>query len=130
MEHLVSLEYQLIAICPGSFLCASFDAANYDLVNSVLQKFQRPFFLHMAAKLIARELLTKGVIHQTVFNRIDDSTTEEKARGVIFDHLKQYGTVDSLKRFCRVIRSEDFRGVPAMQDLGKEMEEDLENMCD
>lgn len=111
-----------------SILCASFDAADDNvLVAMVLTKFQNRFFQHVDAKLIARGLLNEHVIHKTVFSKIEGSTTDDQARGVIFDHLQQYGTVDSLKAFCRVIRSDDFMGVPAMQVLGKDMKEEL---CD
>ena len=52
---------------------------------------------------IYRELCQKHVIHQTVVDKITNSRSVEEARGHLFDHMRDYGTVDTLKVFCNVI---------------------------
>ena len=86
-----------------------------------------PRFLKVVAvKEIFRELCQKHVIPQTVADKITHSHSVEEARGYLFDHVREYGTLDSLKVFCDVITSEEYVGFPAMHDFGAEMKRRLE----
>ena len=49
-----------------------------------------------------------------------------EALGHLFDHMRVYGTIATLKVFCDVITSEQYVGFPAMQDFGSEMKRRLE----
>ena len=114
-------------VCTSLFsVCASFDAAEQRLAKRVLMECESKFYEIVAVKEIYRELCQKHVIAQTVVNKITDSHTVEEARGHLFDHMREYGTLDSLKVFCDVITSEKYIGYPAMQDFGTEMTRRLE----
>ena len=84
------------------------------------------FYEIVAVRDIYRELCRKHVIPQTVANKITNSHSVEDARGHLFDHMREYGTLDSLKVFCDVITSEKSGGYSAMQDFGTEMKSRLE----
>ena len=84
------------------------------------------FYEIVAVKEIYRELCRKHVIPQTVANIITNSPSVEEARGHLFDHMREYGTLDSLKVFCDVITSEKYKGYSAMQDFGTEIKSRLE----
>ena len=84
------------------------------------------FLKVVAVKETYRELCQKKVIPQTVANKITNSRSVEEARGHLFDHIRDYGTIKTLKAFCDVITSEDFDGFQAMQDFGLEMKRRLE----
>ena len=107
-------------------LCASFDAAGQPLEERVLMECQTRFLKVVAAKDIYRELCQKKVIPQTVVEKITNSHRVEEARGHLFDHMRDYGTLATLKTFCDVITSENYDGFQAMQDLGSEMRRRLE----
>ena len=114
---------QFVLVCSP---CASFDAAGQRLAKRVLIECQTRFFEVVAVKEIYRELCQKHVIPQTVVDKITKSHSVEEARGHLFDHMLEYGTLDSLKVFCDVITSEEYVGYPAMQDFGTEMKSRLE----
>ena len=80
----------------------------------------------MAVKQIYRELCERHVIHQDIQSKITNSHSVEEARGHLFDHMRDYGTLDTLKVFCDVITSEEYLGFQAMRDLGKHMKDMLE----
>ena len=115
--------FQFVLVCS---VCASFDAAGKPLEKRVLTECQARFFDVVAVKEIYRELCQKHVIHQTVADKITNSRSVEEARGHLFDHMRDYGTFDSLKVFCVVITSEKYDGFQAMQDFGAEMRRRLE----
>ena len=79
------------------------------------------FFEDVAAKEIYRELCQKHVIPQTVADKITHSHSVEEARGHLFDHMRDYGTLATLKVFCDVITSERYIGFERMQQFGREM---------
>ena len=106
-------------------MCAPFDAAGQPLEKRVLMECQTRFYEVVAAKDIYRELCQKKVIPQTVADQIKSHSVEE-ARGHLFDHMRDYGTIDTLKLFCDVITSEKYDGFQAMQDFGSEMKRRLE----
>ena len=115
--------FQFALVCS---VCASFDAAGQPLEKRVLTECQAHFYEVVAAKEIYRELCQKHVIHQTVADKITNSRSAEEARGHLFDHMRDYGTFDTLKVFCDVITSEKYDGFQAMQDFGAEMRRRLE----
>ncbi len=84
------------------------------------------FYEVVAVKDIYQELCWEHVIPQTVADRITDSHSVGEARGHLFDHMRDYGTLATLKAFCDVITSEEYDGFQAMQDFGSEMKRRLE----
>ena len=122
-----SLLYSLITVCTGCVLCTSFDAAEQPLAKRVLRECEKDFFQAVAVKEIARELCREKVIHQDVVDKIKSATVKE-ARGHLFDHLMEYGTVATLEVLCDVMMSEDYDGYQRMQDLGKKMKAMLEQV--
>ena len=87
---------------------------------------QTRFFEVVAVMEFYQELYRKKVITQTVVNRITASHSVQEARGHLFDHMRDHGTLDTLKVFCDVITSEKYDGFQAMQDFGAEMKRRLE----
>ena len=83
------------------------------------------FFKVVAVMEIYRELCRKNVIPQNVADRITNSHNVKEARGHLFDHMLEYGTLDSLKVFCDVITSEEYVGYPAMHVFGTEIKSRL-----
>ena len=126
MQQTTYMSYQKAQFALVCSLCASFDAAGQRLTKRVLMKCQTRFYEVVAVKEIYRELFQKQVIPQTVADKITDSHCVKEARGHLFDHVWEYGTLDSLKVFCDVITSEKYVGYSAMQDLGAEMRRILE----
>ena len=118
--------YSLITACTGCALCAPFDAAEQPLAKRVLRECEEDILQAVAVKEIKHELRRKKVIHQDVVDKITNSATVREARGHLFDHLMEYGTVASLKVCCDVMMSEAYDGLQAMQDLGKKMKAMLE----
>ena len=114
-------------VCTGLFsVCVSFDAAGQPLEKRVLTECQTRFFKVVAVMAIYRELCQKHVISETVMDKITYSHSVEEARGHLFDHMRDYGTLDSLKVFCDVITSEEYLGYSAMQVFGTKMKSRLE----
>ena len=123
MSPLSATLLQFALVCS---LCASFDAAGQPLEERVLMECQTRFFKVVAAKDIYRELCQKHVIPQTVADKITKSHSVEEARGHLFDHMRDYGTLATLKAFCDVITSEKYDGFRAMHDFGSELRRRLE----
>ena len=107
-------------------LCASFDAAGQPLEKRVLMECEKSFYKEVAVMEVYRELCQKHVIPQTVADKITKSHSVEEARGYLFDHMRDYGTLATLKAFCDVITSEKYDGFPEMQEFGTEMRRRLE----
>ena len=82
-------------------------------------KCQTYFLQVVAVNEVYRELCEKYVIHRSVQSKITNSRSVQEARGHLFDHMRDYGTLGTLKVFCDVIASEKYNGFQAMQDLGK-----------
>ena len=123
LSSLSATLFQFAQVCT---LCASFDAAGQPVEKRVLMECQTRFFKVVAVKVIYRELCQKKVIPQTVADIITKSQSVEDAQGHLFDHMRVYGTFDTLKVFCNVISSEEYDGFQAMQDFGAEMKRRLE----
>ena len=109
-----------------SSLRASLDAAEESLEKRVLNAYAPWFRQVVAVHRIYRELREKKVIDKTVEKAITKSHSVEEARGHLFDHMTDYGTLATLKVFCDVITSEEYDGFQAMQDFGSEMRRRLE----
>ena len=125
-RRVVPLKCGIVPVCTGLLaLCASFDAAGQPLEKRVLMECQTSFFKVVAVRNIYRELCQKKVIPQTVADKITNSHSVEEARGHLFDHLRDYGTLDILKVFCDVITSEEYDGFGKMQEFGNEMKRKL-----
>ena len=105
----------------GLYTC--FNAAASSLVNMVLEKYEEDFFTFVNAKLHLRKLIRRGVITDTIKGDIESSNDDE-AREILFDHLKQNADVDTLKKYLKVAIAAD--GFPNMQSLGRKMMEELE----
>ena len=84
------------------------------------------FFEVVAVKEVYRKLCQEHVIPQAVADRITDCHSVKDARGHLFDHMRDYGTLATLKTFCDVITSEKYDGFRAMQDFGSEMKRKLQ----
>ena len=128
MSPLNTTLFQFALVCS---LCASFDAAGQSLAKRVLLEYERSFYKVVAVNNIYRELCLKKVIPLTVADKITRSHGVKEARGHLFDHIREYGTIDTLKAFCDVITSEEYDGFQAMQDFGLEMKRRLaqEGVC-
>ena len=87
---------------------------------------QTRFLKVVAVREIYRELCRKTVIPLIVADKITKSHGVQEAREHLFDHMRDYGTLDTLKVFCDMITSEEYDGYPAMQDLGAEIKSRLE----
>ena len=107
-------------------LCASFDPGGQPLEKRVLLEYKAKFLDVVAVYRIYRELCKNKVIDQTVEKDITNSHNVDEARGHLFDHIRDYGTLDTLKVFCDVITSEKYNGIQAMQDFGAEIKRRLE----
>ena len=88
-------------------------------------EYKAEFLKVVAVYRIYRELCQKRVIDQTVEKNITNSHNVDEARGRLFDHMRDYGTLDTLKVFCDVITSEKYNGIQAMQDFGAEIKRRL-----
>ena len=108
-----------------SSLCASLDAAGQPIEKKVLKECKARILEVVAVYNIYRKLCDENVIDDTVAKDIIVSHNVHKARGRLFDHMMDYGNLESLKTFCHVITSEEYRGFPAMQDLGTDMKRAL-----
>ena len=89
-------------------------------------EYEAEFFNVLAVYRIYRELCGKKVIDRTVEKDIANSHNVVDARGRLFDHMRDYGTLDTLKAFCDVITSEKYDGIQAMQDFGAKVKRRLE----
>ena len=117
--------YDLFQFALVSSLCASLNAAEESLDKRVLKEYRTRFFKFVAVRKVYRELFWKDVIDDIVQKAITDSRNVDEARGYLFDHLMENGNLESLKDFCHVITSEEFKSFPAMQDLGTDMKRAL-----
>ena len=89
-------------------------------------EYKAEFLDVVAVYRIYRELCEKKVIDQTVEKAITNSHNVDEARGHLFDHMRDYGTLATLKVFCIVITSEKYDGIQAMQDFGTKVKRRLE----
>ena len=122
------LEYSFVPACTGLFfVCCSLDADGKPLEKRLLEAYKTRFFEVVAVDRIYRKLCEKKVIDETTERRIFESRSDDDKRGHLFYHMRDYGTLDTLKVLCDVITSEEYDGIAAMQDLGKKMKRVLEH---
>ena len=70
------------------------------------------------------------MIPQTAADKITNSHSVEDSRGHLFDHMRVYGTITTLKVvFCDVIISEEYNGFQAMQDFESRLEQEGRCVC-
>ena len=67
-------------------------------------------------------LVRKNVIPQTVATAIEDAT-DDKAKEILYAHLKDNGNMDTLREYCMAACSAN--GYPKMQHLAREMLKNL-----
>ena len=84
------------------------------------------FYKVVAVMEVYRELCREHVIPQIVADKITKSHSLGEARRHLFDHMRDYGTLHTLIKFCDVITSEDFDGFEKMQEFGREMKGKLQ----
>ena len=92
--------------------CAPFSAATF------LKTFEEDFFDVTNAKLSLLRLKRKGVISLGVKAAIENENDED-AKEVLYDHLMNNATWDTLKEYCSVAIAAE--GFPRMQELGRKM---------
>ena len=109
-------------------LCCAFpfDSADQPLESRALSRYEERLIEVVAANEIAPGLHRRKVIPQRIMHKIQRSDSDKDSRELLFDHLKQHGNVDSLKKFCEEAISADYDGYPKMQNLGKDMKAMLE----
>ena len=91
----------------------------------LLDAYKTHIFKVVAVDRIYHELCEKKVIDETTERCIFESRSDDDKRGHLFSHMRDYGTLHTLKVFCDVITSEKYNGIAAMQDLGREMKRAL-----
>ena len=105
------------------FICWTFAGPQFS-VSEFLKKHKREFFLVVNARFSLRRLKRLGVITQDVRSHISDATNDEDAQEILYEHLCDYGTVDTLMKYCEVATAAE--GYPKMQSLGRKMLELLQ----
>ena len=111
----------MVRLCVG-FL--SYHAATAFPVSELLTKHEPEFFSVVNARFSLRRLKRLGVITQDVMAHIDSTTNEEDAQEILYEHLANHASVDTLMKYCEVIITAG--GYPMMQSLGKKMLEELQ----
>ena len=93
------------------------------LVNRVLQKYEVEFFEVVTANHRLLTLIREGVIDQDV-QRAIESSNDKDAKEILYGHLINHSSVDTLRTYCKVIIGAV--GYPRMQQLGQKMKVLLE----
>ena len=84
----------------------------------VLEEYEDEFFQVVHAKYNLLKMVRKNVITQDIASRIS-ATNDDEGREILYDHLKQHGSVHTLREFCEVAIAAD--GYPNMQKLAEKM---------
>ena len=91
-------------------------------VSHVLEKYEEEFFNVVDAKYNLHRLKRKMVIDGGLMAKIE-STNDETAKELLFEHLKFNANVVTLREYCKmVIAAKTF---PNMQKLGTQMLNEL-----
>ena len=88
-----------------------------------LQSISWMFKRDAGAKEVASELRRRKVIPERVETKIERALDRKMANGLLYDHLCAQGTFQTLEIVCDVFIEE--QGYPKMNQLGKEMKEEL-----
>ena len=114
----------ITAVFKGSAVfCTTVDAASPH--QAVLEKYAEEFMEVVYAKQSLFTLRRKKVITQEKQTDIDNARSDKAAREILYMHLMEYGSVDTLKVYCEEIIASG-SGLPRMQELGKKMKAELE----
>ena len=99
-----------------------FNTVSQPSVPTILKGHEEEFFECVNAKYNMLKLKRKEVISPIVLASINDKTDEE-AREILYDHLLNHATVDSLREWCEWAIAA--QGYPKMQELGRKMKDEL-----
>ena len=91
-------------------------------VSEFLKEHETEFFEVVNPRQSLLRLIRKGVITEDVKSSIDASNTKD-ALEFLYDHLKHYGSVNTLLEYCEMAIDAD--GLPNMQSFGRRMKEEL-----
>ena len=80
---------------------------------------------YLEAKVVAMDFHHQDVISEAVRTKIDRALSKREANGIVYDHLCSFGTWDSLRTFCEILKGEDCAGYTRMQQLAEDMEKEL-----
>ena len=89
----------------------------------MLEKYEDQFFNVVNAKHGLFTLRRKHVITQELETAIN-ATNDEDAKEILYRHMRDHGTVDTLKEYCKVLI--EAYAFQKMQILGKAMMAELE----
>ena len=117
----------IIARCPNLrtstsvVLCLSW--ASLDSASQVLEKHEDEFFQVVDPKVKLRWLRRKKVIPDGLVTEIEASADSEKAKDLLFEHLRLNANAVTLREYCNMLSEAD--AFPKMQKLGQKMLHDL-----
>lgn len=97
-------------------------AASPFSASKFLKTYEKEFIDIINAKCSLLRLKRTGIISADVKTAIEHANAEN-AKEVLYDHLQNNATVDTLREYCAVAIAAD--GYPRMQELGKKMMEAL-----
>ena len=92
-------------------------------VSEFLKKHETEFFTAVNPRQSLLRLIRKGVITEDVKSSIDVSNTKD-ALEILYDHLKRYGSVNTLLEYCEMAIDAD--DLPNMQSFGRRIKEQLQ----
>ena len=91
-------------------------------MSEVLEKYEENFFEVVVPKYNLLKLKRKGVITQDIERRIS-TTNDDEGKEILYDHLKQHSSEETLRKFCKVAIAAD--GYPNMQRLAEKIMNEL-----
>ena len=106
----------IVHLC--TFLNFSLPAASPFSVSRFLETYEDDFLEVVNPRLRLRKLIREGVISSDIKTAIE-STNDEDAKDILFEHLQKNATVGTLRVYCDVAIAAN--GFPRMQELGKKM---------
>ena len=102
---------------------SSHNAAAPLSVSVFHKKHESEFFTVVNPRQSLLRLIRKGVITEVVKSSIDASNTKD-ALDILYNHLKHYGSVNTLLEYCEMAIDAD--GFPNMQSFGRRMKVELQ----
>ena len=109
--------------CRLRILFLSFNAALSLTINGILKTYETEFFETVNAKYNVLKLKRKGVISEDAETALNNASSDDVAKEILYDYLIKYGTFETLKEWCKWAL--DAQGCPRMQQLGRTMMDDL-----
>ena len=92
----------------------------------ILKEVQREFKECVDARAIAQKARMEKIIPEAVEIKINESKTSDEAKEVLFEHLHDQVTLESLRRFCSIMIESE--GYQLMQKFGKRLLAKLEEV--